>query len=88
MIQRCLFNKILHFRTVLTPVSDLLAEMLLIQRQAALLVQPVVLVADYLHLALLVFKGHIEQAVVNLVIEIASFFFFFRWTKLIFKAGR
>lgn len=51
--------------------------MLLIQRQAALLVQPVVLVADYLHLALLVFKGHIEQAVVNLVIEIASFFFFF-----------
>lgn len=44
-------------------------EMMLIQRLAALLVQPVVLVVEYLHLASLIWKGQIKRWAVNLVIE-------------------
>lgn len=62
----------MHSQTSLLLVLDRLANPTLIQRQAALLVQPVGLVADYLHPAALVLLGHIEQAVVNLVIEIDS----------------
>lgn len=60
-------------QTASLPVLDRLANPTLIQRQAALHVQPVGLVANYLHPAVLVLQEHIEQGVVNLVIEIDSF---------------
>lgn len=68
----CISWAMIHSQTSLLPVLDRLANPTLIQRQAALLVQPVGLVADYLHPAALVLLGHIEQGVVNLVIEIDS----------------